>query len=236
LNDADRTDTTRTERRRRRTHDVLLNAGYEIVGERGVHGWPISDVADRADVALGSFYNHFSDREDFIEALVATYILGDQVDRLTQVPRDRGDFALRLALQLADLVDQAIDAPHYRAFAVAVGELNTHKKTELTSEFLAGIEGGRSGGQLSIGDPTIVLAAVRGLVLSVFRHIDSLETSDPGAIDRLGIQCETVRMALALVGASPSRAAEITADVSSGTLGLEAKALRAKMTTTRRGT
>jgi len=227
MSNTNQSDTTRTERRRRHTHDVLLNAGFEIVGERGVSGWPISDVAERADVALGSFYNHFADREDFVDALIRTYSFAEQLKMLTMVPPDTGDFPKRFALQFCGLIDRALDAPKYRAFVVAVGQVNHRRPQDLTDEFLRRLTEARDNGELTSHDIGAVLAAVQGLVLSMFGHIDHLESQEPGSTDRLSVQAETVRMVLAIVGVAPVRIAEITAGVLNGTLVHEARELRA---------
>ncbi len=57
---------TRTERRRLETRRQLLEAVRDLVVEHGVGGFVVADIAERADLAAGTFYNHFADREDAI--------------------------------------------------------------------------------------------------------------------------------------------------------------------------
>jgi len=228
VNTTNQSDTTRTERRRRHTHDVLLTAGYQIVGELGVAGWPISDVAERADVALGSFYNHFADRDDFVDALIHHYIFAEQRRMLTRFPIDAGDFAFRLSLQFCGLIDRAIDDPVYRAFVVAVGQVNDRRPQALSEEFLDRIDTARTNGEVACGDVAAVLAAAQGLVVTMYRHINFLERQNPGSTDRQVKVLETVRMVLAIVGVAPARIAEITAEVENGSLIRQARELRAK--------
>lgn len=53
----------------RRTQEALLKAG-EIVAERdGLSGLSVGEVVAEADVAKGTFYLYFDDRESFIDAL-----------------------------------------------------------------------------------------------------------------------------------------------------------------------
>lgn len=61
---------TRTERRRRETHETLLDSTLQLVVERGVNGFSVTDVVNLADVAGGTFYNHFADRDEAIRELV----------------------------------------------------------------------------------------------------------------------------------------------------------------------
>ncbi len=50
-----------------------IEAGLELVGWVGVSGIKITDLARRLGVTKGSFYWHFKDREDYLEAIVQTW-------------------------------------------------------------------------------------------------------------------------------------------------------------------
>ncbi len=58
-----------TERKQLQRFDWLLKA-LEIFIEEGIEAVRITRIADELDVTRGSFYWHFSNREDLIEALV----------------------------------------------------------------------------------------------------------------------------------------------------------------------
>ena len=62
---------TRTDRRRERTRGRLTDATRELIAEKGVAALRIQEITERADVALGSFYNHFDSKEEVVEAVVA---------------------------------------------------------------------------------------------------------------------------------------------------------------------
>ena len=53
----------RTDRRRARTRSALLRAGQSLFADQSVDAVSIDDIVAAADVAKGSFYNHFSDKE-----------------------------------------------------------------------------------------------------------------------------------------------------------------------------
>lgn len=53
----------RTDRRRARTRTALLRAGQSLFADQSVDAVSIDDIVAAADVAKGSFYNHFSDKE-----------------------------------------------------------------------------------------------------------------------------------------------------------------------------
>ncbi len=54
--------------KRERTRRKLLDAGLQVIADRG-EALTASDVVAVADVSNGTFYNHFLDRDDFIRAL-----------------------------------------------------------------------------------------------------------------------------------------------------------------------
>jgi AcrR family transcriptional regulator len=57
--------------RGRRTLRLILDAAAEEFGERGFHEAAIARIAQRAGVAIGSFYTYFDSKEAVFRALVA---------------------------------------------------------------------------------------------------------------------------------------------------------------------
>ena len=62
---------TRTQRQQQRTRRLLLDAGRELVAANGVSGLRVQDVTERADIALGSFYNYFDSKDALLEAVIS---------------------------------------------------------------------------------------------------------------------------------------------------------------------
>lgn len=52
-----------------RTRAALIAAGFELLVERPIDAIPIDDVVAQAGVAKGSFFNHFTDKQDFANAI-----------------------------------------------------------------------------------------------------------------------------------------------------------------------
>ncbi len=71
----------RSQRRRLRTQVSLLAAIRYELSNNAVDNMIVHDVTERADVALGTFYNHFDDKAAAIQTLarVDTLILGRQI-------------------------------------------------------------------------------------------------------------------------------------------------------------
>jgi len=59
------------ERARETTRQALLEAAEQTFAEQGIEGARIEDIAARAGIAVGTFYNYFQDRDDLLTALAA---------------------------------------------------------------------------------------------------------------------------------------------------------------------
>ena len=64
--------TSRAERRRAQTRMRITDAARELLLEEGAAKLRLSDVADRADIAFGSLYTYFENKEAIIDAVVST--------------------------------------------------------------------------------------------------------------------------------------------------------------------
>jgi AcrR family transcriptional regulator len=49
--------------------EAILNAAMHLITENGFHGTPMSKVAKKANVAAGTIYHHFENKEDLINQL-----------------------------------------------------------------------------------------------------------------------------------------------------------------------
>jgi AcrR family transcriptional regulator len=65
--------TPRIARKRGQTRERLLASAAQIIANHGAEGLRLRDVADGADVAVGSFYQHFESKDELIgEVVTAT--------------------------------------------------------------------------------------------------------------------------------------------------------------------
>ena len=62
---------TRAERRRAETRERITRAALDLLLEEGAVRLRLSDVAERADVAFGSLYTYFENKEAIVDAVVA---------------------------------------------------------------------------------------------------------------------------------------------------------------------
>src|ERR1700704_2498041 len=65
------TEANRNQRRRQRTRETILAAADHVFRRKGIDGTTVNDITEQADVAYGSFYNHFKSIEEIVGTLVA---------------------------------------------------------------------------------------------------------------------------------------------------------------------
>jgi AcrR family transcriptional regulator len=132
----------RQDRRKERTRAALLEAAQHLLSEGGDAHASIQAITDLADVGFGSFYNHFSSKEELFEAASAAAVddylrwldeqLPEGVDPVTRLienvrrtgrlaleqPRTAAILARRIALLDDDPRGQRIRADVRAAMAV----------------------------------------------------------------------------------------------------------------------
>lgn len=91
-----------------RTRSALIAAGFELLAERPIDAIAIDDIVARAGVAKGSFFNHFSDKPGFAQALGNAVRLRLE-ERVTKANAELADPVLRLAGGLCEAVRFALD-------------------------------------------------------------------------------------------------------------------------------
>jgi AcrR family transcriptional regulator len=75
---------SRQKRRSTRTRNKILAAARAIFAEKGLASATIDEIAERADVGRGSFYYHFTDKEEIIGE-----VLEDILNELTKLMKAR---------------------------------------------------------------------------------------------------------------------------------------------------
>jgi AcrR family transcriptional regulator len=76
----------RRERRRLELHERLLEAGRELFEEHGYDETKVAQICERADVAYGTFFNHFPTKLDLLRGL-ADQAIQDVAEGLERIAR-----------------------------------------------------------------------------------------------------------------------------------------------------
>lgn len=94
------------------TRSAILQAAYDLFLNTGYHGTSMRQIADRAGVALGGIYNHFSSKEEIFKSiLVAYHPVNEILPALNKAGGDSAEGILRSAAQL--MIERIYERPAF---------------------------------------------------------------------------------------------------------------------------
>jgi len=176
--------------RGQRTLRQLLDAAADEFGEKGYHEASISQITQRAGVAIGSFYTYFDSKEEVFTALVRDlsgqvrdYVAPRIADQPNQLEAERAgqqaflEFA-RLHKEIYRIIDEAefVDPAIYR-------EHYTNTARRIAARLDAALERG----EISPGSSEIRAWALMGMnVFLGLRFGVWGEDQDPAEVARVG--------------------------------------------------
>jgi AcrR family transcriptional regulator len=70
---------TRSERRRHRNRQALIEAGYQVMTQKGIDAATMAEITELADMGAGTVYNYFASKDE-----LAMCIMEQVMDRLSQ--------------------------------------------------------------------------------------------------------------------------------------------------------
>jgi AcrR family transcriptional regulator len=155
---------TRADRRRERTHRRLLAAALELFAEQGVAETRIGQITERADVAAGSFYNHFTDKDEIVEAVLSemTEKQGALVDELTAEIEDP---AAVVAYAHRHFVRLAMTDPTFGRLVIRFDALHRLLQEALAPRALRDIQRGIDSGRFKVENLPSALFTTGGALL-----------------------------------------------------------------------
>jgi AcrR family transcriptional regulator len=190
---------TRTERRRARTRESLVTAARGLIAETGVSGLRVAEITERADVALGSFYNHFESKEEVIEAIVADTVRAiasantPLIESLDD-PAEAASVSYRRFVRLAD------ENPELARLLVNLDRAEARSESMLLPEAQKTLERGIETGRFEIADPPVALSTIIGGAVAVIQGIleerlagDADVAAAEGVLRSLGVPPDEAR-------------------------------------------
>ena len=194
----------RLDRRKARTRAALVSAARVLLTTRDPGDVSIQEITDAADVGFGSFYNHFTSKQELFEVAVEGVIEehGAMLDEITAEIEDPAEvFAISVRItarfpkthpELAKIIDR-------------VGPRYLNSPSGLAPRALRDLERAMDAGRLSFDDPTVAIACAGGALLGVL-HLSLLQPN-ASAIDAAadGLAVNLLRM----FGLAESEAREV---------------------------
>lgn len=188
-----------------RTRAALIGAAQEILARDARADVSIQEITDTAGVGLGSFYNHFSSKEDLFDAAVLA-ILELHGDALEAVTKDLEDpletyvVGVRFTGRLAGAM------PMLRSVLLNTGLAYVTADVGLAPRALRDLKAAAAAGRVHVEDIEMTQALVGGMVLGLLQYLEANpEAPCEAAADGLA------RAVLALLGVPPGEADALVA-------------------------
>jgi AcrR family transcriptional regulator len=129
-----------------RTRAALIAAGFDLLAAKPIDAIPIDEVVARAGVAKGSFFNHFTDKQAFAEAIAAEVRLQleEQVGRANAgvadpIERIAGGMRVSAAFALSDPTRTAVLLRNHGSSTARAHPLNKGLVEDVNSACAAGL-------------------------------------------------------------------------------------------------
>jgi len=166
--------TSRRERKKRETHQRLLECAWQQFLDKGYDETTVEDITEAADVAKGTFFNYFATKEALLDelALWRLDLLGHRVRSESVAPPAGTPLAIarikHLICAIADEFFPRGDLPRLLLLArisAPIKHQSAHRLGSMTREL---VERGQQNGEIRPDlDPELI---ARLLMTSVFYH------------------------------------------------------------------
>jgi AcrR family transcriptional regulator len=158
------------DRRRVRTREALLSAGRTLFALRDVDGVSVDEIVAEAEVAKGSFYNHFADKDVFAREIGAA--VRRQVEQaISDANHDVEDSAEHLARALCVFVRFAIEHPDSARVLWKLNSGATMVDAPINRGLRDIVENGIRADRFRHVDLEAGVLLVMGIIVIVLRHV-----------------------------------------------------------------
>jgi len=194
--------TDRVSRRRARTRQRILEVAEALARERGVEGVTIDDITEGADIARGSFYQHFDSKHDLLVPIARAHTrsLNRRIDRLIEDLRDPAEV---VAVGLRHTLRGFVDDPLCAWFILYSGLPHDRLREGIGESAARDLERGVNTGRFLLPNQNVLGDLFSGAVVGVLSAYLAGKFSEADLDD-------VVEYMLRLLGVPPTDAREIT--------------------------
>jgi AcrR family transcriptional regulator len=194
---------SRGHKKRARTRDQLIQAGLQVLANKG-DALTISDVVAQAEVSNGTFYNYFADRDELIRVLAERSLVTIAAQSAGQVIGE--DPAKRFALATSRVLLRAQQDPTWGRVILRLADHERSLRQEVGRYLQEDLAEGFARGRFTLPPDEITLDLVWGLVMLSIRRIVRDEA-------RPELIASVVERALVALGVSTEEASELASAV-----------------------
>jgi AcrR family transcriptional regulator len=184
-----------------RTRACLMDAAVALFARDGFEAASVNEIARLAEVANGTFYVHFRDKDE-IAAAVAFTVAAHIVGQLDAAMTDVDDAVERVSLATRRFVDLASSQPDWgRALFRAVW-LFPRLRDQVTANLRADLERGHAQGAFTVAIDDIVLVTIASMSASaLFGRLQGAFGPEAGS--------RMAELQLRMLGVAPDLAGEV---------------------------
>lgn len=148
----------------------LIAAAYEVMGRNGLDGSSIGEIVERASVGVGSFYKHFSTKEELAKAVFAERAeeLGSTLERLVVGAEN---MAAATCFAYRRLIEEIVSDKVWASFLVQLEPSMQMLDKLLRPHARIGIRAGVERGSLIVDDVETGISAFNGAMIAVARSL-----------------------------------------------------------------
>ena len=185
---------SRLERRKAQTRAALVAAARDLLRTRDPAEVSIQEITDAADVGFGSFYNHFSAKQDLFDAAMDE-VLEEHGAMLDELTSDIEDPAEVFAVSVRITARFPRTHPELAQILARSGPRYLTAPSGLAPRALRDLERARDAGRFRFDDPAVALACTGGALLAVL-HLALERRMSASAVDHAadGLAVNLLRM------------------------------------------
>jgi AcrR family transcriptional regulator len=162
----------RRDRRKLATRQALLDATLALLGSRSIDALSVDEIAMRADVAKGTFYNYFPDKEA-LERELSAHVRGRLEDEIARANQGIEDPARRIARAFCCVLRFCLSRPEEAGAMMRLFPHSTDPAAPLNSGARRDAVGGIAQGRLVASSEDAAIACIIGVFMGgVNRALD----------------------------------------------------------------
>lgn len=190
-------------RKRARTRNKLIRAAIDCVAQSGPDRLTVAEITGRAEMATGTFYNHFHSLDEIVDAVAdqlgaAVEIAQQTLDLLERDP------AARVAVGIHQMLRLASDDPASATAFVMLAGVRAGFRARIRAIVRATLAEGSESGRFGVEASSALVNAVVGTALQSMRSRVLGEVDD-------GEASEVVALVLGMLGLDADEAAKVGA-------------------------
>jgi AcrR family transcriptional regulator len=192
-----------------RTRSSLIVAGRRLFSERAIDAVSIDEIVQAANVAKGTFYNHFTDRDALADAISAE-IRASVESAIDLANAHVEDPAMRVARAVSTYFRFALDDTESAGFLIRVHSARTSLSAPLNGGVVGDISRGLREGRFAI--PTVEAGMLCVLGVTTLALVRMLSEPQPALVVSLAQQVNS--LLLRALGISANEADLVAAQAS----------------------